>query len=341
MKMTKLNTKRIFSVVLLFWGITSVAQAAEVNVYSYRQPFLIEPVLEAFTNSTEIKVNVVYAKKGLIQRLESEGANSPADIMLTPDIGLLLDAKEKGLTQSMSSSVLEKRIPAQFRDPEQHWYGLTSRARIIVVSKDRVADGAISNYEDLADPKWKGKICTRSGKHPYMVLLIASMIATHGKEQAAEWLTGVKENLARKPQGNDRAQVKAIKEGVCDVAVINHYYMAKMLANEEQIPWAKAVNVVFPNQDNRGTHMNVSGVVLTTNAPNKDAAIQFIEYMASDDAQQIYAQTNSEFPVVSGIALSPLLESWGPFKKDARPLSASSNFRKQAIILADETLYDF
>ena len=337
-----IRTSRLIGTLALLLTVSApVAQAQEVNVYSYRQPFLIEPVLNAFTDSTSIKVNMVYAKKGLIQRLESEGANSPADLMLTADIGLLLDAKEKGLTQAMSSSVLNNRIPAEFRDTEEHWYGLTSRARIIVASKDRVQPGEIANYEDLMDPKWKGRICTRSGKHPYMVLLIASMVANNGKEQAGAWVQGIKSNLARKPQGNDRAQVKAIKEGVCDVAIINHYYMAKMLDNEEQIPWAQSVNVVFPNQGNRGTHMNISGVVLTANSPNRGAAQQLVEFMVSDEAQQIYAQTNSEFPVVAGIALSPLLDSWGPFKKDAKPLSASSRFRKEAIVLVDEALYDF
>ncbi len=337
-----IQTSRFIGTLALLLAVSApVAQAQEVNVYSYRQPFLIEPVLDAFTDSTGIKVNMVYAKKGLIQRLESEGANSPADLMLTADIGLLLDAKEKGLTQAMSSPVLSNRIPAEFRDSEEHWYGLTSRARIIVASKDRVQPGEIANYEDLTDSKWKGRICTRSGKHPYMVLLIASMVANNGKEQAGEWVKGIKANLARKPQGNDRAQVKAIKEGVCDVAIINHYYMAKMLDNEEQIPWAQSVNVVFPNQGNRGTHMNISGVVLTANSPNQEAAQQLVEFMVSDDAQQIYAQTNSEFPVVGGIALSPLLDSWGPFKKDAKPLSASSRFRKEAIVLVDEALYDF
>ena len=221
-----IQTSRFIGTLALLLAV-SAPLAQEVNVYSYRQPFLIEPVLDAFTDSTGIKVNMVYAKKGLIQRLESEGANSPADLMLTADIGLLLDAKEKGLTQAMSSSVLSNRIPAEFRDSEEHWYGLTSRARIIVASKDRVQPGEIANYEDLTDSKWKGRICTRSGKHPYMVLLIASMVANNGKEQAGEWVKGIKANLARKPQGNDRAQVKAIKEGVCDVAIINHYYMAE------------------------------------------------------------------------------------------------------------------
>ena len=190
----------------------SASAADEVNIYSYRQQFLIQPMLDAFTADTGIKTNVVFAKKGLIERLEHEGKNSPADIVLTSDIGPLYDVVEKGLTQPVESDVLTKNIPAHYRDPANQWFGLTSRTRLIYASKDRVAEGEIKSYEELADPKWKGRICTRSGKHSYNLSLIGSMIAHHGEAEAEQWLEGVKANLARKPQGNDRAQVKAVKE---------------------------------------------------------------------------------------------------------------------------------
>ncbi len=199
---------------------------------------------------------------------------------------------------------------------------------------------AISTYEDLADPKWKGRICTRSGKHPYMVALTASIIAHHGLAGAKSWLSGLRDNLARKPQGNDRAQVKAIKEGVCDIAVINHYYMAKMLKDPEQVPWANAVNVIFPNQTDRGTHMNVSGVALTRHAPNKDNAIKLMEFLASKTGQEMYAQKNAEYPVKPGIGWSDLQDSWGSFKEDSLSLSVVADNRATAIKLADEVGYN-
>jgi len=219
--------------------------SADVNVYSYRQPFLIESVFDAFTAQTGIKVNTVFAKKGLVERLKNEGRNSPADLLLTTDSGPLYQAVDEGLTQALSNDVLEQNIPEEFRDPEGHWFGLTSRARLIVASKDRVDPATIKDYEDLAKPEFAKQVCTRSGKHTYMVALNASIISHHGIDGASEWLDGVKNNLARKPQGNDRAQVKAINEGECDIAIINSYYMGQMLADEEQIPWAESVNVML------------------------------------------------------------------------------------------------
>ena len=224
----------MFKKLLVIWlgsiialtGTVSVSQAGEVNVYSYRKPQLIDPMFAEFTKQTGIKVNSVYAKKGMLEKLQSEGRNSPADLVFTVDIGRLSDIQKAGLTQSVNRSRFVVAIPDNYMEPNGHWFGLTTRARIIVASKERVDPNAISNYEDLVDPQWKGRICTRSGKHPYMVALTASMIAHHGLDNAGTWLAGLKNNLARKPQGNDRAQVKAIKEGVCDIAVINHYYLS-------------------------------------------------------------------------------------------------------------------
>ena len=322
----------------------SLAQTAaangEVNVYSYRQPFLVQPLFDAFTAESGIKVNVVFAKEGLVERLKSEGANSPADLVFTVDIGRLNDVVSAELAQATSNPILEANIPAHFRHPEGLWYGLTQRARIVVVSKERVEDGAIRDYEDLADPQWKGRICSRSGKHVYSVALTASMIAHHGRDGAKQWLQGVKDNLARRPQGNDRAQVKAIKEGLCDVAIINHYYLGVMLADPEQKPWAESVNLVFLNQGNRGNHVNISGMSLTTSAPNKDNAVKLMEFLSRDQAQQMYAEQNYEFPVKPGVEKPELIESWGEFKVDELPLVRVAELRSEAIKLTDEVGFD-
>jgi len=313
--------------------------ADEVNIYSYRQPYLIQPLLQAFEQETGIKANLVYAKQGLIERLQREARNSPADLLLTADIGRLLDMKDAGLSQAVQSDVLSKNISQHFRDTESHWFGLTSRARIIVASKQRVQDHPAS-YEDLANAEWQGRICTRSGKHDYMVALIAAMITHHGPDDARAWLSGVKNNLARKPQGNDRAQVKAIHQGECDIAVINHYYMALMLSDPEQTEWANAVNIIFPNQADRGAHMNVSGIALTNHAPNRDHAIRLMEFLSEQTAQKIYAKENSEYPVNEKVAWSDLLESWGEFKIDQVNLSEVAKHRADAVKLVDITGYD-
>jgi iron(III) transport system substrate-binding protein len=312
----------------------------QVNVYSYRQPFLIKPMFDAFTRETGIAVNVVHASKGLTERLKQEGANSPADLIFTVDIGRLTDAVDAGVTQAVHNDALEANIPPQYQDPDDHWFGLTTRARIIVASKDRVEPGAITTYEQLADPKWKGRVCTRSAKHAYMVALTAAMIAHHGEAKAEQWLRGVKANLARKPQGNDRAQVKAISEGVCDIAVINHYYMGKMLNDEEQAPWAESVDIIFPNQQSYGTHVNVSGMALTSSAPNKDNAIKLMVFLSDELAQQMYAEQNFEYPIKPGVPWSGLLQSFGTYKVDNLALAEVAKHRKAASKLADKVGYD-
>ena len=318
----------------------AVAATDEVNVYSYRKPQLIDPLFEAFTQQTGIRVNSVFAKKGLLQRLKSEGRNSPADLVFTTDIGRLTDIQRAGLTQSVDSPTLRAAVPANYREPQGHWFGLTARARIIVASKDRVTPGEIEDYEDLVDPLWQGRVCTRSAKHPYMVALTASMIAAHGYAHAKQWLDGLRNNLARRPQGNDRAQVKAIYNGLCDVAVINHYYMAKMLADPKQKSWAESVRVIFPNQSGRGTHMNVSGVALTKHAPHRDSAIVLMEFLASERGQALYAKENGEYPVTSGVPWNALQQSWGKFRQDSLSLATIADHRARAVRLADEVGYD-
>jgi len=333
-----------FAALPLSIAVTSVQASEEVNIYSYRQQFLIQPMLDAFTAETGIKTNVVFAKKGLIERLENEGKNSPADIVLTSDIGPLYDVVSKGLTQPVQSDVLEQNIPSQFRDPSDHWFGLTARTRIIYASKDRVKDGEIASYEDLADPKWKGRICTRSGKHTYNLSLIGSMIAHQGEEQAQQWLEGLKANLARKPQGNDRAQVKAVKEGVCDLALGNSYYFGKMITNEknpEQKEWASSVNLLFPNQADRGAHMNISGAALTKYAPNKASAIKLMEFLSEAEAQAMYAEANFEFPVRPGTKRSALIEQYmGQFKEDTINLQQVAELRADAARMVDKVGFD-
>ncbi len=342
------RTKRLFAA-LAVTALTVVAgakaQAAdiELNLYSYRQPFLIKPLTDAFTKETGIKVNTVFAKKGMLEKIKAAGDNSPADAVVTVDIGRLYALKEAGVLQSIKSDVLEKNIPAHFRDPEGMWYGLTSRARVVLVSKERVKPGEIKTLEDLADPKFKGKICTRSGKHAYNVALIASMIAHHGEEAAEKWLDGVKANLARKPQGNDRAQAKAVYEGVCDIALSNSYYMGKMMTNDkkpEQKEWANAVRLTYLNQDGRGNHMNISGAAVTKSAKHKEAAVKLLEFLSSDEAQRIYAEDNQEYPVKPGIPFSKVVKSWGDFKVDTLSLEKIAKLRPAASRLVDKVGFD-
>lgn len=316
--------------------------AGEVNVYSYRQPYLIQPLLDTFSKETGIKVNVIFASKGLIERMAAEGRNSPADVLLTVDIGRLQSAVDKGVTQPVKTDVLLANIPEAYRDPEGRWYGLTRRARVVFASKARVKQDSIT-YEELADPKWRGKICIRDGQHVYNIALFASMIAHHGEEKAKAWLKGLKNNLARKPSGNDRAQIKAVFAGECDLAIGNTYYLAKMMLDDkepEQKEWAAAVKILFPNADGRGTHVNVSGMVLAKHAPHREEAIKLMEFLSSDEAQRIYAETNHEYPVKEGVPVSELVASWGELKADPMPLSEIAKLRKKASELVDEVAFN-
>ena len=329
-----------FYVMFIFLIVSSCGFCEEVNVYSYRKPQLIKPLFESFSESTGIKVNSVYAKKGMLERIRSEGKNSPVDLVLTVDIGRLTDLKDAGLTQPLKSKKLFENIPPNFRDPDNYWFGLTSRARVIVVSKERVDEVLLKNYEDLSKTRWKGRICTRQGKHPYMNALIASVIASSGEKGAEKWLKGLKSNLARKPQGNDRAQVKAIYEGFCDIAVINHYYIALMSSDVNQKKWADSVKIIFPNQDNRGTHMNVSGVALARFAPNRENAVKLLLFLASQNGQEIYANENNEYPVSKKVPLSEQLSSWGHFKQDEISLVKVAEKRMSALLMADRVGYN-
>lgn len=318
----------------------SAASAQEVNVYSLRQPFLVEPLFESFTKETGVKVNVIFAEKGLVERIKQEGANSPADVLMTVDISRIKEAVDAGVTDAVNSDVLEANIPAHLRDENDQWFALTQRGRALYASKDRVTEGEIATYEDIADPKWKGRVCTRSGTHDYNIALVSSMIAHHGTEEAKTWLEGLKANLARKPQGNDRGQVKAIKEGECDVAIANTYYYGKMLDDPEQRAWAESVNIIFPNQNDRGMSMNISGMTLIKGAPNKENAVKLMEFLSGDEAQKIYAEVNYEYPVKPGVEWSDYVKSWGTFKADELPLSEIARLRADAVRMIDEVGYN-
>ena len=310
----------------------------EVNIYSYRQPDLIKPVLDAFTKETGIKTNVLFLDKGLVERIKAEGENSPADVIMTVDIARLTEAKEGGVVQPLKDAKIDANIPANFRDPDGDWFGLTTRGRVVYASKERVAQNEIT-YEELADPKWKGKICMRDGQHSYNIGLIASMIAHNGAEATEKWLTGLKNNLVRKPDGNDRSQAKAIWAGECDLALGNTYYVGLMLTDTkepEQKEWAGAIKVLFPNAKDRGTHVNVSGMALAKYAPDKENAVKLMEFLSSKEAQQIYAEQVFEYPVLPGAEPSAVVKSFGEIHPDKLALTDVAKYRKQASELVDK-----
>ena len=335
--MKKFVATSLFFVTLFF---SSPIFASEVNIYSYRQPFLIEPLTTAFTDKTGIKVNIVYLRKGMIERMKAEGKRSPADVVLTVDISRLSALVEAGLTQQVDSQTLSTNVPEKYRDPDGHWFGLTTRARIIYVSKERVPAGEIKSYEDLADPKWRGKVCTRSGLNAYNLALTSAIIHHHGEDYAKKWLDGFKQNLARKPQGNDRAQVKAIWAGECDLSIGNTYYMGKMLKDPEQADWAKSVNIVFPTFEGGGTHVNVSGIGMAKFSPNKDNALALMEFLSSGEAQEIYATANFEYPIAPGTKVDDLVKSWGSFNADNVNLMTIAKLRKKALKLTEIVDFD-
>ena len=307
----------IISLITLF---TNNIFAKEINIYSHRQPFLINPFLEEFTNETGIKTNVVYSKTGLAERLQAEGENSPADVILTVDIARLYVYKDKDLLASIESKKLEKNIPQHLRSPDNTWFGLSKRSRVIVVSKDSDASERIKRLEDLSDPQWKGKVCSRPGSHVYNRALMASMIAAHGEVKAEEWAKGLVSNLARRPQGNDRAQVKAIYEGQCEIGIINNYYFGKLKFSDDpkQREWTKNLKLIFPNQEegDRGSHVNISGGGIVKFSKNKEEAIALLEFLTDKNAQNLYGEINFEYPVNPAISPTKELLSWGTFRED-------------------------
>src|SRR5262245_9504433 len=321
-------------------ALATPAFANEVNVYSYREQKLIQPLFEAFTKDTGIKVNVISASSGLEQRIKTEGANSPADVLLTVDVARLQDAIDAGITQPIQSAVLDKAVPKAYHGPDGAWYGISMRARVVYASKERVKQDAIT-YEELADPKWKGKICIRSGQHMYNNALFAAYVAKHGEAKAEEWLKGVKANLAQKPSGGDRETARDIAAGKCDIGIGNTYYWALMNNVEaDKKPWAEATKVILPTFEGGGTHVNLSGVVLAKHAPNKANAMKLIEWLVEDKAQHMYADINYEYPVRTGIAVNPTIASYGKLNPDPLPIAKIAENRKAASTLVDKVGFD-
>ncbi len=313
-------------------------KAEKVNVYSHRHYEVDEQLFDQFTEQTGIEVNVVNASADeLIKKLQMEEESSPADVLITVDAGRLYRAMDKGLLQPVSSETLNNNIPQQFRDPDGEWYGLTYRARVIVRHQDRVDSGAIQTYEGLAEPKWEDKVLIRSSSNIYNQSLMASIIAHKGESAAKNWAEGLVNNMARKPRGGDRDQVKAVAAGKGDLAVVNTYYLGHLLnaENEAEVKAGEQVEVVFPNQDGRGTHINVSGAGVTKHAPNKENAIEFLEFLSSKAAQSEFAAANYEYPVREGVAKAPLLTSWGDFKKDTLELNTLGELNRKAVKIMD------
>ena len=316
------------------------AMAAELNVYSYRTSQLLKPLLDAYTAVAGVEFNVVHAPKGLAQRLQSEGASSPADVVLTVDVSRLAELTDLDLLAPLDSPIVKERVPAFLRDSNGRWTALSTRARVVAVSRDRVAEGAIGRIEDLAKPEWRGRICTRKGSHVYNRALLASLVAHHGEARAEEWARGLVANLARKPQGNDRAQAKAIHAGECDVAIMNTYYFGMMrfnAKNPEQREWASAIRLVFLNQGDRGQHVNISGAGIVKSSGNKAEARRFIEWLTDATAQGIYAAVNFEYPVNPAVSPDGEVASWGAFKTDPLPIAALAENAAKAQMIIDRT----
>lgn len=322
--------------------LSHAATAQEVNLYTTREPKLILPILENFTRETGIKVNSVFVKDGLIERVKAEGDKSPADVLMTVDIGNLIDLVENGVTQPVSSEVLDAAIPANLRDPDGHWYTFSVRDRVVYVPQDSPIESI--TYEELADPKYKGQVCIRSGQHPYNTALFAGMIAHHGVDATETWLRGLKDNLARKATGGDRDVARDILGGICDLGVANAYYAGQMKNAEpgsDQRAWGDAIRVIRPTFANGdGTFVNISGAALAKHTPNREEALQLLEFLVSDEAQTLYANANFEYPVKAGVPTNATVESFGVLTADSLPLQDVAQHRKTASQLVDKVGFD-
>lgn len=332
---------RVICGALLMAIISNGAALAEsLGIYTHRQPFLLEPILEAYTKKTGVEFQTVYAPKGLAARLKAEGERTEADLVLTVDISRIKELADTGLLAPLASDILNKHVPSHLRDANDRWTALSLRARIIAVSKERVGKQAITTIEDLASPKWQGRVCSRKGSHVYNRAVLASLIAHNGKEAAKNWTLGLVDNLARRPQGNDRAQAKAIYSGQCDVALMNTYYYGKMkFAKDkpEQQKWADSIEIAFFNQDGRGQHVNISAAGITQGSKRKELARAFLEWVTSEEAQQIYTKVNFEYPVNPNAQLSEEVASWGTFKMDMLPMNVIADNSPQAQRIINET----
>ena len=337
-KHPKLLLATIFLIACL--GQTQTTVAAELNIYSHRQPFLIKPFLKAFTEETGIKTKVVYASKGLVQRLLAEGEASPADVVLTVDIGRLRQYADKNLFATFASDKLLAGIPRHLRSSDNTWFGFSKRSRVIAVSKDLKNQDQIKRFENIADKNWKGQLCSRPGSHVYNRALLSSIIAANGEAGAKAWAEGIVGNLARSPRGNDRAQIKAIHAGECSITIVNHYYYGKLInsSNEEERQWAKSVNIIIPNQgeNDRGAHINISGGGIAKYSKNREEAESFLEFLISKEAQNLYASINYEYPVINDIELPNTLTAWGKFKEDNLPIERLADSYLEAQMIIDQ-----
>lgn len=333
-------TSRLPALALASCLLAGPAFSQSVNLYTTREPGLLNPVLEAFTRDTGVKVNAIFLKDGLQERVAAEGANSPADVMLMVDVGQINALADAGITQPIQSPVVAKTVPAALRGPGENWVTLTQRARIVIVSKDRVKQDTIA-YEDLADPKWKGKFCIRAGQHPYNNAFFAAYLARNGAEKTETWLKALKANTARKPGGGDRDVARDILSGQCDIAIINTYYLGLMSqAKNEQKAWFDAIKPLKTTFANGGTHVNVSAAAIAKNAPNRAEAVKLIEYMLSEKAQTLYADGNFEYPVNPDVKEAAAVKLLGPVSPDATPLAEVAKNRKAAADLVDKVGFD-
>lgn len=338
--------KKILSILLLSVLIIScksekkepVEKEQEVNIYTHRHYKPDQELFAQFEKETGIKVNVVNASADeLIQKMSLEGEQSPADVLITVDAGRLVRAKNNGLLQSVKSEFLEETIPSHLKDADNQWFALTKRARVVVYNPDNVKAEDLSTYEALTDNKWKNKILIRSSSNIYNQSLMASIIANSDEATAVKWAEGIVANMARSPKGNDRDQIKAVVAGEGDLAVVNTYYIGKLLnsKNADEVKAGEGIKVFFPNQEGRGTHVNVSGAGVAKYAPNKVNAIKFIEFLASEKAQKVFAKANYEYPVNTKVMPSELLQSWGSFKEDTLSLSKLGENNKKAVLAFD------
>ena len=334
----KLIFKSILYTILCLVYAQSALAEKELNIYSARKEALIKPLLDKFATEQNIKINLVTGKADtLIERLRNEAENTPADLLITVDAGRLHRAEQADLFQPIQDTNITEQVPVQYRDLEGYWYGLSVRVRAIVYHKERVNPEELSSYEDLVDPKWNNRICVRSSNNIYNQSLVASMIAHHGVEATQAWADEFVKNLARKPQGGDRDQIKAIAAGQCDIALVNSYYYAKMLqgGNAEEIAAAEQVDIFWPNQEGYGAHVNISGVGVIKHSQNPDLARELIKFLLSTNAQEWYGNANLEYPVRSNIATNTLLEKWGPYKADTLNLEELGKLNAQAVLLMD------
>jgi iron(III) transport system substrate-binding protein len=341
------NVMRLFRIglgtvvlALGLWAMVAQASATEVNVYSARHYKSDQLLFDTFTKDTGIRVNVIEGDVGpLLQRLQSEGRNSPADLFITADVGNLWRAEEASVLQPVKSSVLDETIPAHLRDPNGQWFALSQRARILVYNKEKVQPSELPTYESLADPKWKGRILVRSSNHVYNQSLIASIIAADGPEKAEAWVKAIAANLARPPKGGDIDQIKAVAAGEGDVAISNSYYFARLAGSDKADDRAVVakLGVIFPNQGDRGTHVNISGAGVTKYAPHKDNAVKLLEFLVTPAAQKIFAEGNNEYPVRSGVPTTPIVASWGSFKGDPVGAATIGKLQPEAVKIADRS----